>query len=113
MKMPKADDAAKDHLRRLAATVPGAEVKPMFGQLGAFLGGNMFAALWGADIGVKLADDDLASLRAAGGGPFGPEGRPMNGYASLPAGMDDARAERWIGKAAQLAASLPPKATKR
>jgi hypothetical protein len=113
MKMPTADDASKDRFRRLVEPVPGAEVKPMFGQLGAFLEGNMFAGLFGSDIGVKLADDDLATLRAAGAGPFGPAERPMGGYLSLPAGVDDEAAEGWIAKAAALAATLPPKARKR
>jgi len=113
MKMPKADDATKDRFRRLVPDLPGVEVKPMFGQLGAFLQGNMFAGLFGDDIGVKLAADDLAALREAGAGPFGPAERPMGGYLSLPAGVDDETAERWIGKAAELAATLPPKARKR
>ena len=33
------------------------EVKPMFGNLGAFVNGNMFMGLFGSDVGLKLADD--------------------------------------------------------
>lgn len=109
MKMPKADDAAKDRFRRLVPDRRGVEVKPMFGQLGAFLDGNMFAGLFGSDIGVKVSEDDLAILREAGAGPFGPAERPMGGYLSLPAGIDDETAARWLGTAADLAATLPPK----
>ena len=32
----------------------------MFGNLGAFVNGNMFMGLFGADIGVKLAEGDQA-----------------------------------------------------
>jgi hypothetical protein len=39
----------------------------MFGNLGAFVNGNMFAGLFGSDLGVKLASEDLAQLTAAGG----------------------------------------------
>ena len=56
----------------------------MFGNLGAFVEGNMFLGLLGADIGVKLDQAGQRDLAAAGGGPFGPAGRPMGGYVSLP-----------------------------
>ena len=53
----------------------------MFGNLGAFVNGNMFAGLFGPDIGVRLDDvgrDELASIE--GSRPFGPAERPMPGY---------------------------------
>ncbi len=113
MKMPKADDAEKDRFRRLVPDLPGVEVKPMFGQLGAFINGAMFAGLFGADVGVKLAEEDLAVLREAGAGPFGPTERPMGGYVSLPPGADDDEAARWVARAAEHVATLPPKARRR
>ncbi len=49
----------------------------MFGNLGAFVHGNMFAGLFGPDVGVRLDDawrEELAAV--AGSGPFGrPGGR--------------------------------------
>jgi TfoX/Sxy family transcriptional regulator of competence genes len=112
VKMPKATEADKDRFRSLMesiAVVPGVEVKPMFGQLGAFVNGNMFAGLFGSTIGVKLDKDAAAQLQAIGGGPFGPEERPMGGYTTIPDGAD---AEAWAARAAAHAATLPPK-TKR
>jgi hypothetical protein len=38
----------------------------MFGNVGAFVNGNMFMGLFGADVGVKLGDSDAASLTKAG-----------------------------------------------
>jgi TfoX/Sxy family transcriptional regulator of competence genes len=111
--MPKASDAEKDRFRRLVSDLPGVEVKPMFGQLGAFINGNMFAGLFGSDVGVRLAEDDRGTLEAAGAGPFGPAERPMSGYLSLPAGTDDEAAARWIAAAAQHVAALPPKAPRK
>ena len=62
------------------ATRPGVEVKPMFGQLGAFVNGNMFMGLFGGDVGLKLGETEQAELLAKpGAGPFGPAGRPMGG----------------------------------
>lgn len=59
MQMPKATDDDKQRFRDAVAALTEsgvAEVKPMFGQLGAFVNGNMFAGLFGSDIGVKLSD---------------------------------------------------------
>lgn len=114
MQMPKASDEEKQRFRELIAAVgervPEVEVKPMFGQLGAFVNGNMFAGLFGSDLGVKLAEPDAAVLAASGGGPFGPSERPMSGYLTLPA---DADAADWIGRAVANVGALPPKAPKR
>ena len=86
MQMPKPTEADKELFRSVVPDAPGVEVKPMFGNLGAFVNGNMFAGLFGPSIGVKLAADDRAELAAVeGAGPFGPAERPMGGYLSLPA----------------------------
>ena len=85
----------------------------MFGNLGAFVNGNMFMGLLGSSVGVKLPDDELADLRAEpGAGAFGPEDRPMGGYASLPADWSTEQAAEWAQKAHDHVASLPPKAPK-
>ena len=55
MQVPKPTEADKDRFRSLVPADPRVEVKPMFGNLGAFVNGNMFMGLFGADIGVKLA----------------------------------------------------------
>jgi TfoX/Sxy family transcriptional regulator of competence genes len=114
MKMPKATDEDKARFRALVTDAPGVEVKPMFGQLGAFVNGNMFAGLFAPQIGVKLADDDVASLRGVpGSGPFGPEERPMGGYLSLPAEMAEDEARDWVEKARAYVATFPPKVRKK
>ena len=113
MKMPKHTDEAKDHFRSLVHPAPGVEVKPMFGSLGAFVNGNMFAGLFGDDVGVKLDDAGLEELRALpGSGPFGPVDRPMGGYLSLPADLDDADKVAWLDRARDHVATLPPKVKK-
>jgi hypothetical protein len=79
---------------------PGVEIKPMFGNLGAFVNGNMFMGLFGSDVGVKLAPDDRDRLLAEpGAGPFGPAERPMGGYVTLPPGSTSRTAAKWTGLA--------------
>ena len=64
----------------------------MFGQLGAFVNGNMFMGLFGGDVGVKLGETEQAELLATpGAGPFGPAERPMGGWVAIPGGLDAGR----------------------
>jgi hypothetical protein len=112
MEMPK---PTPDDLERFRASVPDdprVVVKPMFGNLGAFVNGNMFMGLFGSAIGVKLAPDDAAALRSVeGAGAFGPAERPMGGYVSLPPAIVGTRdGDRWTAAALAHVALLPPKA---
>lgn len=86
MQIPKPDVATKEAFRRLVPDRPGVEVKAMFGNLGAFVNGNMFAGLFGASLGVRVFDDaDHAELAAIPDtGAFGPTERPMGRYVALP-----------------------------
>ena len=113
MKMPKATDADKEHFRLLVPDAPGVEVKPMFGQLGAFVNGNMFAGLFAPAVGVKLDDRGRAELEAVpGSGPFGPAERPMGGYVALPPDLPVEEAQAWVARACTHASSFPPKRKK-
>jgi TfoX/Sxy family transcriptional regulator of competence genes len=112
MKIPKPTEADKARFESLTPDDPRVEVKPMFGNLGAFVNGNMFMGLFGATIGVKLSDADQAQLLKAGGGPFGPEERPMGGYVTLPAAYTPGKARPWIAKSLDYVAALPPKTKK-
>jgi TfoX/Sxy family transcriptional regulator of competence genes len=111
--MPKPTD---DDLARFRGLVPdeaGVEVKPMFGQLGAFVNGNMFMGLFGGDIGVKLGETEQAELLAKpGSGPFGPAERPMGGWATIPADWAPDAARPWVESALAHIATLPPKKPK-
>lgn len=111
--MPQHTDEAKSHFRALVSEAPGVEVKPMFGSLGAFVNGNMFAGLFGEDVGVKLDEAGLEEVRALpGSGPFGPAERPMNGWLSLPREMADEDKSAWLDRARDHIATLPPKVRK-
>ena len=43
MQMPKPTEADKQQFRSVVPDAPGVEVRPMFGNLGAFVNGTMFA----------------------------------------------------------------------
>jgi TfoX/Sxy family transcriptional regulator of competence genes len=113
VKIPKPTDADRERFASFVPVAEDVEVKPMFGNLGAFVRGNMFMGLFGADIGVKLPPADCERLLAQpGAGPFGPEERPMSGYVTLPAEWTGRTARRWVTTAYDAAAALPPKKVK-
>jgi TfoX/Sxy family transcriptional regulator of competence genes len=115
MEMPKPSEDDKQFFRSLIPDHPDVEIKPMFGNLGAFVHGNMFAGLFGSAVGVKLGDtarDELAAID--GSGPYGPAERPMGGYTSLPETWRSTPdlAAAWVDKALSHVGSLPPKIKK-
>ena len=110
MQIPRPTNEAKQRFRDLVPTDPRVVIKPMFGNLGAFVNGNMFMGLYGADVGVKLPEKDRTRLLAEpGAGPFGPEERPMGGYVTLPSSWSAKKAKKWVDAALAEAAALPPK----
>jgi TfoX/Sxy family transcriptional regulator of competence genes len=115
MQIPRPSQDDKEYFTALVPAGPDVEIKPMFGNLGAFVHGNMFAGLFGSDVGVRLGDDDRAALQEVdGAGPFGPAERPMGGYVSLPASWRDQpeTAADWVAKALDYVQAFPPKQKK-
>jgi hypothetical protein len=113
MKMPKPTDVDRQRFHALVPDRADVEVKPMFGNLGAFVNGNMFMGLFGADVGIKLPESDRERLLAEpGSGPFGPRDRPMAGYATLPPDWSPRQARAWISMSLAHVAALPAKVPK-
>lgn len=116
MQVPKASDDAKTLFASVVPDDPQVVVKPMFGNLGAFVNGNMFAGLFGDRIGVRVLDESVRAELAAteGAGPFGPEGHSMGGYVAAPSAWasEPERIAAWVVRAFEEVAALPPKAPK-
>ena len=113
--MPKSSDDIKDAFRGLVPAAEGVGVRPMFGNLAAFVNGNMFAGLFGEKLFVRVSGADRDRLMAAGGDDFAPmPGRPMTGYSTLPEGWrgDEADARAWVELALAVTAKMPPKQPK-
>ena len=89
MEMPKASDADKERFRSVVPDRPDVVVKPMFGNLGAFVNGNMFAGLFGPVIGVKLDEADRVELESTERTvPFGPAERPDGRLRRIAGGVE-------------------------
>ncbi|MDH3193607.1 MAG: TfoX/Sxy family protein [Acidimicrobiia bacterium] len=113
MEIAKPAEGDKEYFRSLVKHLPGAVIKPMFGNLAAFVNGNMFCGLFGSDVGVRLDEAARAQLSALpGAGPFGPQGRPMGEYVSLPSQWRDSTdgfVDEWVRRALVYTAAMPPK----
>lgn len=114
MKIPKPSPEDMEYFRSLFADRPEVEVKPMFGNVAAFVVPNaqMCAGLFGPALGVRLSEEDRATLLAEPGtAPFGPEERPMKEYVSLPLAWrsDASRTDAWLDRAIAHTAALAAK----
>ncbi|MEN3308170.1 MAG: hypothetical protein V7603_4372 [Micromonosporaceae bacterium] len=105
------DDALAERLRDRLRDAAGVTEKKMFGGLAFLTYGNMTVGVHGDDLIVRLdpAGTD-AALARAGVRPFDVTGRPMRGWI-LVAGevLDDSELDRWIERARDFVATLPPK----
>ena len=115
MEIPKPSEADKDFFRSVLPDDPAVEVKPMFGNLGAFVHGNMFAGLFGPAVGVRLDDAGRPNWRASTAPA--PSARPSARWAGTPAcpkpgaARPTWRRSGWSGRS-PMSARLPPKVKK-
>jgi TfoX/Sxy family transcriptional regulator of competence genes len=111
--MPKPSDDAKAAFARLVPDGPTVTMRPMFGNLAAFVNGNMFAGLFGEDMFVRLSEDETAKVRKQGGRDFAPmAGRPMKGYVTVPSTWRSKPepVKVWVKMALEQTGQMPPKA---
>ena len=114
--MPKPSQEAKAAFSKLVPDEPAVTLKPMFGNLSAFVNGNMFCGLFGEDLFVRLPDDESAAVRKQGGRNFEPmAGHAMKGYVVVPASWrtKPAPAVALIKRALALTRAMPAKAAKK
>lgn len=114
--MPKPTEQAKAAFTKLVPDEPAVTMRPMFGNLSAFVNGNMFAGLFGEDLFVRLPDDESAPIRNQGGRDFEPmPGHAMKGYVVVPTTWRSkpASAEGWIAASLAFARGLPAKTAKK
>ena len=113
--MPKPSEHAKAAFSKLVPDEPTVTMRPMFGNLAAFVNGNMFSGLFGEDLFVRLPDDQTAPIRKQGGRDFEPvPGHAMKGYVMVPANWSakPATTKGWIASALAFTRAMPPKAAK-
>ena len=113
--IPKPDEESKAFFEYVVPDHPEVRLRPMFGNLAAFVNGNLFMGLFGPDVFVRLPDDERAAVSAEGGTPFAPmPGRPMKEYVVLPEAWrsEPDRVVEWARRSLDWAEELPPKQPK-
>jgi TfoX/Sxy family transcriptional regulator of competence genes len=117
MKIAKADPDAVQFFKTIVPKDPRVTIKPMFGNLSAFVNGNMFMGVYGDELFVRLSETQQGELlKHKGAGPFEVmPGRVMSGYIIMPKtwreGQNDTL-RKWITTSLEFAAKLPPKKKK-
>jgi TfoX/Sxy family transcriptional regulator of competence genes len=114
--MPRPSEQAKAAFTALLPDDPALSTRPMFGNLAAFVNGNMFTGLFGEDLFVRVPESDREQLLEQGGADFAPmPGRGMKGYVNLPPGWAEQPdvTRTWIGRSLEFARALPAKEPKK
>ncbi len=113
--IPKADQEAKALFESMVPDHPAVTVRPMFGNVSAFVNGNMFMGVFGPDVFLRLPEADREAVTAEGGGPFEPmPGRPMRDYVIVPSDWRHKpdRLRRWVARSLEHVEAMPPKQPK-
>ncbi len=116
MQMPRPSEEAKAAFAKLVPDGPVVTLKPMFGQLSAFVNGNMFCGLFGDELVVRLPEPEIARVKRQGGRDFEPmAGHKMGGYVMLPGDWraKPAMASALIKRALAVTGAMPAKAAKK
>jgi TfoX/Sxy family transcriptional regulator of competence genes len=116
LKIPRPDKESVDLFQSLVPKDDQVTVRPMFGNISAFVNGNMFFGVFGSDLFVRLSSEDqLDLLKNKGSAMLEPmKGKPMKDYIVLPR-IWRAKPEAlrsWISKSLEWSSKLPPKRTK-
>ena len=117
MKIPRPDKESTELFRSLVPVDDRVTVRPMFGNISAFVNGNMFFGIFGNDLFVRLSIEDREELlKNKGASVLEPmKGKPMKDYVVVPTTWRN-RPETlnsWISKALEWSSQLPPKKTKK
>jgi TfoX/Sxy family transcriptional regulator of competence genes len=116
-KMPRSSKESEALLRSLLPEGEDVALRPMFGNLSAFVRGNMFMGVFGDDFLVRLPESDRAELlRVDGSAIFEPmKGRQMKEYVVVPRSWrrDPAKIKPWVTRSLDWASKLPTKPKKR
>ena len=117
MKIPKAKKELEAFFRSVLPDDTSIQAKPMFGNLAAFVNGNLFSGLYGETLFVRLSDKDRVELLKTNGTRlFEPmKGRPMKEYVCVPEEWlaQPSMVTPWISRALAWSGRLPPKAKKK
>jgi TfoX/Sxy family transcriptional regulator of competence genes len=114
MKMPKPSEDAKAAFAKVVPDDPAVILKPMFGQLSAFVNGNMFCGIFGEELMLRLPADEIENIKKQGGRDFEPvAGHKMGGYVVVPGNWRAKPPTALIKRALEETRKMPAKTRQR
>ena len=116
-KIPRSSKESEALLRSLMPESKEVSLRPMFGNLSAFVNGNMSVGVYGDDLFVRLSEPDRAELlKVKGAALFEPmKGRQMKEYVVFPRSWmrDPAKLSPWVTRSIEWSSKLPSKKSKK
>ena len=113
MKIPRLDPITKTFLESILPEDERLHLRPMFGNVAAFLNGHMFSGTLGETVFVRLSEEGRKELLALpGASPFEPvKGRAMAEYVTIPKAWRKSpeKARGWVGRSVAWVETFPPK----
>ncbi|MFG1791228.1 TfoX/Sxy family protein [Nocardia sp. NPDC049149] len=107
------DDVLADRVRERLASSGGVTERKMFGGLAFLTNGHMIAGVYGDDLWVRIAPEDLliALMTQPGARPYTVGERPPAKDCLYVAGevLDDDALDHWLADAWEAVLELPPK----
>jgi TfoX/Sxy family transcriptional regulator of competence genes len=116
MSMPKPDAESKTFFASVIPVDPRITIKPMFGNIGSFINGNMFSGLFGNKIFVRLPENERILLLEEGASEFSPmPGRAMKEYVTIPEQwrQEPDKIREWIERSLSWVGEMPVKVSKK
>ena len=117
MNIPRTDENSKEFFRSILPDDPGIMIRPMFGNISAFVNGNMFAGLFGNDLFVRLSEESRRELLDRKGASLMEpmKGKPMKEYVVIPKAWRNQpeMVRLWVTRSLDWTSRLPPKKTKK
>ena len=116
MNITPPDEDSKEFFRSILPDNPRITIRPMFGNISAFVNGNMFAGLFGNDLFVRLSEESRKELlEKKGASLLEPmKGRPMKEYVVIPKAWRNQHetVRIWVIRSLDWTNKLPPKKMK-
>ncbi len=117
MKIPRADEDSKGLFMSLLPANPHVSTRPMFGNVSAFVNGNMFMGVFGSDLFVRLPPETRQELlKNRGASVLEPaKGKQMKEYVVIPKAWRNQQETLriWVSRSLDWASKLPAKNVKK
>jgi len=117
MKIPLPDEDSKEFFRSILPDDPRITIRPMFGNVSAFVNGNMFVGLFGNDLLVRLSDESRKELlEEKGASLLEPmKGKPMKEYVLIPKAWRNQHetVRLWVARSLNRISKMPLKKTEK